>query len=77
VGPAAGKSWGAHITICESVDFENGEVHSIEGNARGVGPDGERYEGVVKQTRKLTGDGLPAKQYRVMHVVRPLAPDFT
>jgi len=43
------KRWGDHICLVERV--QGGLVYTIEGNARGVGPDGDTFEGVVKRTR--------------------------
>jgi hypothetical protein len=76
VGPSEGKRWGAHITICDEVDAVNGHIHTIEGNASGRGPNDDRYEGVVRQSRPLPSDNLPPKRYRVMHVIRPLSEDY-
>lgn len=45
------KKQGEHICLVERVDHEAKLIHTIEGNARGVGPDGTVYEGVVKRTR--------------------------
>ena len=82
VGPVSpgAKKWGSHITIVESVDLALGVVNTIEGNAKGLGPDGQRYEGVIKQKRALHGSPtaakLHAKKYRGLHVYRPLSGDF-
>lgn len=45
------KKQGEHICIVERVDLDTKLVHTVEGNARGIGPDGEVYEGVIKRTR--------------------------
>jgi hypothetical protein len=45
------KKQGEHICIVERVDLDAKLVHTIEGNARGRGPDGEVFEGVIKRTR--------------------------
>jgi hypothetical protein len=76
VGPEGGKRWGAHITLCDSVDRSTKIVSTIEGNASGTGPDGDRYEGVIRQERPFPDSSLPPKKYRVMHVIRPLAEDY-
>lgn len=76
VGPAGGRVWGAHITICEEPDPAAGLVRTLEGNARGTGPDGSTYEGVIRQTRPLESGNLPKQKYRVMHVIRPLVEDY-
>ena len=74
VGPAGGKRWGAHITICD--EPAAGLVHTLEGNASGMGPHGDSHEGVIRQSRPLPGSGLPPSRYRVMHVIRPLPEDY-
>ena len=53
-----GKSWGDHITVVEDIDLEAGLAHTIEGNARGLLPDGTLGEGVVRRTRALTDEAL-------------------
>lgn len=79
VKPGANK-WGYHITIVEDVNLSLGTVNTFEGNAHGLGPDGQRYEGVVKQVRALHGfpaaADLPASKYRGLHAYRPLSGDF-
>jgi len=44
-----GKGKGSHITLVFAVDGD--VIHSIEGNSTGTGPDGSRYEGVVRHDR--------------------------
>lgn len=53
-----GKRWGTHITLVEAVDYEAGLAYTIEGNARGLLPDGTVGEGVVRRTRVLDDAGL-------------------
>lgn len=48
-----GKGYGQHITIVERWDPIRCEFETVEGNATGRGPQGERYQGVVRQTRPL------------------------
>lgn len=45
------KKQGEHIVMIQRI--EGGLAYTIEGNARGVGPDGRIFEGVVKRTRPL------------------------
>lgn len=48
-----GKGYGQHITIVEVWDSAAMTFATVEGNATGKGPKGERYQGVVRQTRAL------------------------
>lgn len=61
-GPRAGDilvvngstfGWGQHICIVERWDNFNCVFHTVEGNATGRGPDGQRFQGVVRQVRGL------------------------
>jgi|ETNvirnome_2_130_1030620.scaffolds.fasta_scaffold03141_8 hypothetical protein len=45
------KKQGEHICLVERVDLDAKLVHTIEGNARGRGGDGEVFEGVIRRTR--------------------------
>lgn len=77
---SAGDLDGAHITIFDSpLSVTDGGVvlsfSTWEGNAKGVGPDGERYEGVVKQTRPVMVVGNESI-YRFAFGVRPLEDDY-
>ena len=74
VGHERSKRWGSHITLCRGV--ESGALLTFEGNARGKCGDGRRREGVIARSRPWPRDGLKAKRYRVMHVIRPLASDY-
>jgi len=47
------KRWGDHITICLEPPRDGETYRTIEGNARGMGKGGKRYEGVVKNRRRL------------------------
>jgi len=75
VGPANGKSWGSHITICESV-ADDGHIATFEGNANGTGPDGSSYEGVIRQRRPFASQASTPRQYRIMYGIRFLPEDF-
>lgn len=48
-----GKGYGEHICIVERWDLASMTFETVEGNATGRGPSGERYQGVVRQTRAL------------------------
>lgn len=72
VGPRGGNWCGEHVTMAAEIR-PNGIV-TWEGNATGEGPDGQRYEGVVKGFRPFTSTNPDT--YCVMHVIRPMAADF-
>jgi hypothetical protein len=76
VGPATGRVWGSHITLCDTVEGD-GWLRTIEGNARGEGPDGSRYEGVIRQRRPLAHQAQSPATYRVLYGIRLLAGDVT
>lgn len=80
VGPPSGRSWGAHITVAASEPYadDNGQwvIDTYEGNAKGEGPNGERFEGVIRRGRPYPGGDLSPNEYRVMHVIRPLVGDL-
>ena len=79
---------GEHFAMVEHV--EGGMVHTIEGNAIGLGPDGRVFEGVIRRTRPLPksagGPGWSSaarctvsgerQLMEVMHAVRFGAEDF-
>lgn len=67
---------GRHIGIVISVDPASGTISTFEGNARGKGPDGEQYWGVVQGTRKIPYPGQKPKEWRVRYGVRPLEEDY-
>lgn len=76
VGPEGGKPWGSHITLVREWDRDRGELLTVEGNARGVQPDGEVREGVVHQRRPLPRPGLDPGTYRVLWRLRWEAADL-
>ena len=47
-------SYGNHITIARTSPNDEGDFHTIEGNAHGVGPNQDWREGVSKRTRNLS-----------------------
>lgn len=70
---------GKHVTMIESVDAEN-RIHTLEGNARGLGPDGKRRQGVILRSYLV---GLTANQrhvspttYHPRWIIRPAPGDF-
>lgn len=59
------KRQGEHIVMCDRVRTD-GLIETIEGNARGLGPNLEIFEGVVKRSRPLPiTHGGPGKNKRV------------
>lgn len=84
------KRQGAHICIVERVDEQAKLIHTIEGNAKGIGPDGRVFEGFVKRTRpwQRSKGGLGRRwkmrcpvsglrqTYEAMWAYRPLAEDL-
>ena len=56
-------SYGNHITIARTSPDENGDFHTIEGNANGVGPNQDWREGVSKRTRHIN---TVARVYRLI-----------
>ncbi len=73
---------GTHITIVERV--EGSIVFTIEGNARGVLPDGTVGEGVIRRTRMIGKASRSARcevsglsmTMRALHAYRPLPEDY-
>ena len=53
--------WGDHIVIARSYPDADGEIETIEGNAKGYGPEGDWREGVSKRSRNIS---TIAKAYR-------------
>tara|TARA_R100001460_G_C3528764_1_gene173302 strand:- start:98 stop:793 length:696 start_codon:yes stop_codon:yes gene_type:complete len=56
-------SYGNHITLARTSPNDQGDFHTIEGNAHGVGPDQTWREGVCKRTRNLS---KVARVYRLI-----------
>lgn len=48
-----GKEYGQHITIVSKWRSADLVFDTVEGNATGIGPKGQRFQGVVRQTRAL------------------------
>lgn len=60
-------SYGNHITLALSVPDEDGNFDTIEGNAKGEGPDGDWREGVIKRQRSI---------FDVAHIYRLASGDY-
>lgn len=74
VGPADGKSYGAHITAFLELDEANGRVFLHEGNAKAYGPNGDYREGVGRRWRNLARSSK--REYTPMWIYRFLDEDF-
>ena len=59
--------YGNHITIARTSPDKDGDFHTTEGNAKGVGPDQQWREGVIKRTRNVKN---------VAHVYRLIDEDY-
>jgi len=59
--------YGNHIVLALSLIDENGDFETIEGNAKGYGPNGDWREGVSRRTRNIKN---------VACIYRPLDGDF-
>lgn len=68
---------GKHVTLVESFDAPRRVFNTIEGNARGRGPDGRTRQGVVRASRPL---GLPSgaspTTYHARWLIRPASTDL-
>ncbi len=62
---------GDHITLVERYDASRRVFFTIEGNGTGVGPAGNRREGIVRAERRLGGGGYCARR-----LIRPADWDF-
>jgi hypothetical protein len=69
--PASWHDYGNHICIVEAFDEKHGEFWTVEGNGNGVGPHGEKQQGVVKAKRQLGGPGWHARR-----LIRPSEEDL-
>lgn len=74
VGPSDSKDYGVHGAVAAAYDPKTGIFDTIEGNAgsrlSGLGPRGDKREGVIKAKRKVGGD------YCVRRVMRPSLADL-
>lgn len=63
--------YGDHGTLVRSFDPIVGVFDTFEGNATGIGPKGNKREGVIKATRYVGGRGFAARR-----VIRPSLADL-
>lgn len=61
------KGYGTHICLVESFTAGTGVFNTIEGNAYGAGPNGERQQGVIRGERNLV---------EVRRIIRPGVDDL-
>lgn len=72
-----GRAYGDHVTLVERYDEVTGVFHTIEGNAVGAGPRGNKREGVIRTTRPLGLDpGQPRSMYHARRLLRFAPEDF-
>ncbi len=69
IGPV-GSGYGKHICLVES--YADGVFSTIEGNGTGLGPHGERQQGVVRGRRALGGAGV----WHARRLIRPSVSDL-
>lgn len=79
VGPEPGSSaaaqvYGAHIVLIGG-RLAGAVFPTVEANATGLAPTGERWEGVIRKHRPLTH--ATPEVYRLLHLIRPLDEDRT
>ena len=74
VGNRKSRAWGAHVVLCTAGVVDD-HVATIEGNAKGMGVDGNVYEGVIQRRRRITPS--ESSEYYVMHVIRLSPQDLT
>lgn len=73
-----GSRYGTHVTVVESWDPERCGFHTIEGNARGLWPDGKRRPGIQGVTKNFRPLGLAAGEsgYHARRLIRPALHDI-
>jgi hypothetical protein len=82
-GPRAGDialvgdgkpDYGDHVTLVERVDLETGMLHTVEGNGGGVGPRGNRRQGIVRAQRPI--GARAGHTYILRRLIRPAISDL-
>jgi len=72
-----GTGFGKHITLVESWSPDTGLFTTLEGNATGPGPRGERIHGVVRATRRVGLDrSVSPTTYHARRLIRPSVHDL-
>lgn len=82
-GPRAGDiglvgdgtpAYGDHVVLVEGVDEETGMLRTVEGNGGGVGPRGNRRQGVVRALRPI--GARAGHTYILRRLIRPASSDM-
>lgn len=77
IGKVRRGEHGRHVALVRSFDVVRGVVETVEGNAGGFGPAGEKIaDGCVHATRPLPRGGETARTYHVRTIIRPGLADF-
>ena len=72
------KNYGSHVTIVERFIPESQEFITLEGNAKGNGPYGKQYEGVIRTKRPLGLSGsASSRTSHARRLIRPSIHDIT
>ena len=76
IGPVA-SGYGKHVTLVESFNTNNGTFGTLEGNGFGLGPKGDRRQGVVRSFRPVgLNIGQKPTQYHARRLIRPAPSDL-
>jgi hypothetical protein len=76
VGPV-NSDYGKHICLVEAYDAVTGVFTTLEGNATGLGPRGNRHHGVIRTTRRVGLDrGDAPSAYHARRLIRPAPSDL-
>ncbi len=77
VGPRD-SSLGSHVTLVERYDPAQEMFLTLEGNARGIGPDGKNRQGVVRAARPLRRERWSTdNSYTAAWLIRPAPSDLS
>ncbi len=69
--------YGKHIALVERWNPDSGRFTTLEGNATGQGPRGERIHGVIRTTRRVGLDRAdPPTMYHARRLIRPSVHDL-
>jgi hypothetical protein len=68
--------YGRHITVVERFDPKTGMFWTVEGNGSGLGPLGQRQQGVIRATRPLGLSGQSPSTYHARRLIRVAPSDI-